>query len=76
MDRLAKEPYQRNGNPGARKTIHSKICADMAHSYAQNHIHLVFSTKERAKLISKELQRGLWAYIAGICKNQDMLPLP
>jgi REP element-mobilizing transposase RayT len=46
----------------------------MAHSYAQNHIHLVFSTKERAKLISKQFQPRLWAYIAGICKNHDMLP--
>jgi REP element-mobilizing transposase RayT len=46
----------------------------MSHSYAQNHIHLVFSTKNRLKLISKELRPRLWAYVAGICKNQDMLP--
>ncbi len=45
----------------------------MAHSYAQNHIHLVFSTKKRLKLIPKQFQRRLWAYIAGICKNNDML---
>ena len=45
----------------------------MSHSYAQNHIHLVFSTKNRLKLISKELQPRLWAYVAGICKNKDML---
>jgi REP element-mobilizing transposase RayT len=45
----------------------------MAHSYAQNHIHLVFSTKKRLKLIPKELQPRIWAYIAGICKNNDML---
>jgi putative transposase len=45
----------------------------MSHSYAQNHIHLVFSTKDRKKLISRELQPRLWAYIAAICKNQRML---
>ena len=45
----------------------------MSHSYAQNHIHLVFSTKERRELISKNLQPRLWAYIAAICKNHDML---
>jgi REP element-mobilizing transposase RayT len=45
----------------------------MSHSYAQNHIHLVFSTKNRLKLISKELQPRLWAYVAGICKNQNMI---
>lgn len=45
----------------------------MSHSYAQNHVHLVFSTKGRQKLIAKALQRRLWAYIAGICKSYDML---
>ena len=46
----------------------------MPHSYAQNHIHLVFSTKNRLKLIPKQSQNRLWAYIAGICKNNNMLP--
>lgn len=45
----------------------------MSHSYAQNHVHLVFSTKGRQKLIVKALQRRLWAYMAGICKSYDML---
>jgi putative transposase len=45
----------------------------MSHSYAQNHIHLVFSTKDRQKIISKELQPRLWAYMAAIYKHQDML---
>ena len=47
----------------------------MAHSYSRNHIHLVFSTKERRSTISAERQAGLWAYIAGICKNHEMIPL-
>jgi putative transposase len=41
-------------------------------SYAQNHIHLVFSTKGRRKLISNDIQPRLWAYIAAICKNNAM----
>jgi putative transposase len=41
-------------------------------SYAQNHIHLVFSTKGRHKLISKDVRPRLWAYIAAICKNNAM----
>jgi putative transposase len=45
----------------------------LSHSYAQNHIHLVFSTKERQKLISKKLQPRLWAYMAAIGRNHDML---
>jgi REP element-mobilizing transposase RayT len=45
----------------------------MSHSYSQNHIHLVFSTKDREKLVPKTLQAPLWAYMAGICKSNDML---
>jgi len=42
----------------------------MAHTYVQNVIHLVFSTKERRKLISKERQARLWKYMVGICKQE------
>jgi REP element-mobilizing transposase RayT len=28
----------------------------MSHSYAQNHLHIVFSTKERKKRIDKQMQ--------------------
>jgi REP element-mobilizing transposase RayT len=45
----------------------------MSHSYAQNHIHLVFSTKDRQKLIPRSLQKKLWAYMAGICKQYELL---
>ena len=42
----------------------------MSHSYAHNPVHLVFSTKERRRLIVKESQPRLWVYLAGICKKQ------
>ena len=45
----------------------------MSHSYAQNHIHLVFSTKNRKKLLAKEFLPRLWTYTAAICKNHDLL---
>ena len=44
----------------------------MSHSYAQNIVHLVFSTKERRKLIPPEFQPALWAYVAGICKKNEV----
>jgi putative transposase len=47
----------------------------MAHSYSQNHVHLVFSTKDRRRAIPKERQPRLWAYMAGICKNYEMVAL-
>jgi REP element-mobilizing transposase RayT len=45
----------------------------MSHSYSRTHIHLVFSTKERRNTIPKEAQPRLWAYIAGICNNYEMI---
>jgi putative transposase len=47
----------------------------VAHSFAKNHIHLVFSTKDRRDTIAKEWQPRMWAYIAGICKNHEMICL-
>jgi len=44
----------------------------MSHKYAQNVIHIVFSTKERRKTISKEFQPRMWAYVAGICKKHGV----
>ena len=45
----------------------------MPHTYAQNAIHVVFSTKDRAKLIPQDFQPRMWAYVAGICKNHGIL---
>ncbi len=47
----------------------------MAHSYSQNHIHLVFSTKDRRPAIMNDWQPRLWAYLGGICKNHEMISL-
>ena len=44
----------------------------MAHTFSQNHVHVVFSTKDRRKIICKALQPELWAYLAGISINHDM----
>ena len=47
----------------------------MPHSYAQNHLHVVFSTKERKKIITKNMQPKLWSYMAGIGRNHGCLVL-
>jgi putative transposase len=41
----------------------------MSHSYSSNRIHLIFSTKNREKRISGDLQTKLWPYMAGITRN-------
>ena len=45
----------------------------MSHSYAQNHVHLVFSTKNREKLLTRAFLPRLWAYTAAVCRNHDLL---
>jgi putative transposase len=45
----------------------------VSHTYAQNTIHLVFSTKDRRKSIPVELQPRLWAYVGGICKKSKII---
>lgn len=47
----------------------------MSHSFIKIHIHAVFSTKGRRKIIPKEFQPQLWAYMAGICRNHGMTPI-
>ncbi len=41
-------------------------------SYVSNHVHIVFSTTNRMKLIGENFQPQLWAYMAGIAKNHGM----
>jgi putative transposase len=44
----------------------------MPSSYVSNHVHLVFSTKNRLKVIPEALQPKLWAYLAGIAKTHGL----
>jgi putative transposase len=44
----------------------------MSHTYTQNLLHIVFSTKNRRKAIPERLQPRVWSYIVGICKNLDI----
>ena len=47
----------------------------MSHAFSQNQVHVVFSTKDRRKTVAKGLQPELWAYLAGIATNHDMVAL-
>jgi len=58
-------------SPGGCDTRAEEAATPLS-SYVQNHIHLVFSTKGRLKLITKDIQPRLWGYIAAICKNNAM----
>ena len=42
----------------------------MAHTYVLNHLHVVFSTKDRLSLISPAWEHELHAYFGGIARNK------
>jgi putative transposase len=44
----------------------------MSHTFAQNTVHIVFSTRGSRKMIAKEMQPRMWAYIAGICRKEGI----
>ena len=41
----------------------------MPHSIVKNRVHVIFSTKGREKVIPKELQPRLWAFMGGIART-------
>ena len=41
-------------------------------SYVSNHVHLVFSTKERRKIITPALRERLWPFMGGIARQNKM----
>lgn len=47
----------------------------MPQSLVKNYIHITFSTKNRVKLITPEIQNELHKYIGGTCRELDSSPI-
>ena len=47
----------------------------MGQSLSKVYVHIVFSTKNRAPLIDKQIENKLYAYLGGICKGLDCNPV-
>ena len=47
----------------------------MSHTYCCSLLHCVFSTKERRKTITPEIQPRLWAYLGGVAREHEMKAL-
>lgn len=47
----------------------------MGHSYTSCLMHVVFSTKNRQRLIKPVLQERLWPYLGGIARENDLKAL-
>ena len=42
------------------------------HSFVSCHLHVVFSTKERRRVITADIQSRLWPYLGGIARENKM----
>ncbi len=42
------------------------------HSFISCHLHIVFATKERRRLITADVQTRLWPYLGGIARENRM----
>ncbi len=47
----------------------------MASTYSMLYVHLVFSTKKRRHLLLPGTRERVWAYIAGIAKENRIMPV-
>ena len=47
----------------------------MANTYTSIHYHFVFSTKNREPWIAREIEQRVWAYLAGIARDNKMTPM-
>jgi putative transposase len=44
----------------------------MGHSYSHNHVHVVFSVKNRADLIPRAFEARLYSYLAGVARELEI----
>lgn len=44
----------------------------MAHSYISSLYHCIFSTKERRRIITPDIESNLWEYMVGIARKNKM----
>jgi REP element-mobilizing transposase RayT len=47
----------------------------MANTYSSLHYHIVFSTKNRERWIQPEFETRIWAFLGGIAKKNNLLPI-
>ena len=47
----------------------------MANTYTCLHYHIIFSTKNRQRWISPDIEERLWSYLGGIADRNGMTPL-
>ncbi len=47
----------------------------MANTYTSLHFHIIFSTKNRQRWITEDVEQRIWEYIGGIARQNEMKAL-
>jgi REP element-mobilizing transposase RayT len=47
----------------------------MANTYTSLHFHIIFSTKNRERWITSEIEQRIWEYLGGIARKNEMKAL-
>lgn len=47
----------------------------MANTYTCLHYHVIFSTKQRERWLSADIEQRVWSYLGGIACQNDLKPL-
>lgn len=47
----------------------------MANSFTSLHYHIVFSTKNRERLLRPDIEADVWRYLGGICRAHGVTPV-
>jgi putative transposase len=47
----------------------------MANTFTCLHYHVIFSTKQRERWITQDIEQRVWAYLGGIARENDLKPL-
>lgn len=47
----------------------------MANTYTSIHLHFVFSTKNRERWITPDIEQSVWSYMGGICRSHGVKAL-
>ena len=47
----------------------------MANTYTCLHYHIIFSTKNRERWITSDIEPRIWAYLGGIARENRLVPL-
>jgi REP element-mobilizing transposase RayT len=64
-----------NGLPTIEQSLRDWKLGNMANTFTSLHFHIIFSTKNRQRWITTDIEQRIWEYIGGIARANEMKAL-